>query len=188
MAPQAEAVAADKKSRARKAAIPPSLEAIAHRRLVDRINAYRELVAKAAAGPLNEEELGDASDLLAALQLPSFAWERDVAALRQHDELVRAAAEANRQQPEHERQARQLAETIARLDSELKAARAEHYTLANVKPMERIGLQQRINELRVLHPHILADADEAARMRLEAESKRRAALNRPETFTEGWST
>lgn len=167
---------------------PLTFEQITHKRMTERLTQYRTLVVKAAAGPLNAEELGEASDLLTAMGLPGYAWERDIAAQRQHDELVRAEAAAAKAQPEHERRALELVETIKRLDEELKAARAEHHVLASTKVMERIGLSQRINELNSTHPHLFMDPAHAAKMRLDARAKRHPTPGATERFAEGWST
>lgn len=162
---------------------PVTFDQVQRRRIVSRLAEYRELVAKAAAGTPTIEEMSRAGDLLAALGVPLRSWEKDLQAHRDYQQVVASEAEAAATRDADERRSAELVETIRRLEQELQAAKAEHYTVSHVRPMTRVGLAQRRNELTVAHGHLFRELDEAAEMRLADRGSVTINGNRS---SEGW--
>jgi hypothetical protein len=151
---------------------PVTFDEIARNRLRERIEAYREIVRRQASGDtLPTEDMAQAAELLDHLGLPYFAFERDVQAHREYVAASKGAAEAEAKRPANEKRLEEVTARIKAIESELKALRSEHYTLAEVEPMTRVSHQRMINELTFNHPHVLESIETAVQLRIDAKAK-----------------
>ena len=171
--------------RAATAAPPATFDDIARSKMRDTLAEYRGLVVKAASdNRLSSEELARVLDLLAYMGLPDFAWERDIKAQREHTANAACEAEAKAALPAAEARAAESTQRIKALELELKQLREQHWHDVNVLPRKIVSSGQRRNELAALNPHVFADIDEAARMRINDKNKGRPMPADPV----GWST
>lgn len=170
------------KTKTRKAE-PDSLtfEQIAERKLRDKLTAYRELVARAAAGEqLPEADLEAATELLSFLGLPSYSWARDCKAKGEYDAAVKAEAEARANRPAQEARLKAVMERLKALEKEVAELNAERHRLGPVTDNLLVFYGQRRRELETESPHVLAAMDDAVRFRLEQQQRRKGV-----TLTEG---
>jgi hypothetical protein len=171
-------------------AAPPTMEEIQERKTRERITAYRELVARAASGDrLNDADMEQASELLEALGLPPFAWARDVEGRREHDAV--AAEELRLRDAEPARRAREaeLNERITTLEAELKTLTLEQRNVVLGDQGRVLNVMRRLNELRMLHPHVLADIEQAVSWRMEQRLKAMTPTTPPgSSDVEGWGS
>jgi hypothetical protein len=166
-------------------ATPVTFDDIARDKMRETIIEYRGLVARAANDErLTADELARVLDLLTYLGLPDFAWDRDIAAKRDHDNNAAREAEARKRMPEAEARAAKSTERIKALEEELRKVREQHYRDVDVLPRTLIGYGQRLNELAALNPHVFANIDDAVRLRIDAKNKSRPMPAEPL----GWST
>ena len=177
-------------SKAEAPVAPTTFAEVASAKMAETLTKYRAFVARAAAGEsLDAEELGQVLESLAYLRLPEFAWDRDVSAQRDHTNTLAAIAQSESKTHAEEQRLAAVTERIKNVEEELKALRGEHYTLATVAPMTRVGNMQRRNELAANHPHLFLDVADAVRLRQEARDKaaglaRKQNTNEPKT---SWS-
>lgn len=179
------------KDRKRKTSEPLTMEQVQERKTRERITAYRELVARAAAGEqLPDDDLTTASDLLDALGLPPYAWARDVAGKREDDAVALDEARYREAEPARQQREADLGAKVAALESELKTLRQELRNVTTGEPMRLMNVLRRRNELRANHPHVLGDLEQAVGFRLQAKRK---GMPTPPTPTptgsvyDGWS-
>ncbi len=163
---------ASSKSETSTAVAPPQTFAeVAAGKMAETITKYREFVTRHANGEaLTGDELGTVVECLAYMRLPEYAWDRDVAAHREH--VAASQAVKAMQATKHDDAARltEITAKIKRLDEELKALRLEQYNLANVKDMQRVGHGQRLHELAANHPHLFLEINDAVRLRQDARN------------------
>jgi hypothetical protein len=169
----------------------PTFTEIAHGKMRDRIEAYRDYVARAAGGEkLPEADLGKVLELLEQMGLPDFAWARDVDAAKAF-----ALAKQDEQRMESERpadaaRAKALSERLAALEVEMQGVRGELYQVAEWKPSKLVDVMRRQHELEAGHPHVLGSLDVATELRVKAvERSRTIPASRPQgDRNTGWST
>ena len=177
------------KDRKRKTSEPLSMEQLQERNTRERLTAYRDLVARAAAGEqLRDDDLGTASDLLDALGLPPYAWARDVQAKRDDNTAVEQEARLRAAEPDRRARERDAAERVKALEDELKTMRQRLHEAATAEPMRLMGVMRQRNELRANHPHVLCDIGQAVVFRLQAKRKTMTpATTTGSSDAEGWS-
>jgi septal ring factor EnvC (AmiA/AmiB activator) len=170
------------KRRSKPAEPQMTLEEMAGAKLRETLEQYRHLVAEAADGEqFFQPQLEHVAGLLEHLRLPAFTFDRDVQALRKYRQLEAEAAsvEATRQQDADE--AKVLNAEIAAVTRRLAQARGRLHELTVVRPQLFIGLNRRLGELEVEHPHLLARLAKAMQLRLAAQQRQAAKPPR-----EGW--
>lgn len=156
-----------------------TLDQVAEQTLRDLLERYREQVEQAADGrQFLGDELGTVESLLRDLELPHFAWDRDVAALKKHRQLKAEADNLAANRPGQIEEAKLLQAEIPQIERRLAEARARLYTVTNVATSTMVGLDQRLAELRVNHPHILGTVDRAIELKMTARRKRAENLER----------
>lgn len=154
-----------------------TFEQIAERKMGERITAYREAVARVAAGEeLLPEELESVLEHLAYLDLPELAWRRDIAAHKTYTAAAAESAKLRKQRPENEARAAALFETLKRLREQVRQAESELYNCTSIVDSLQVGADRIINEHRVTHPHLFLDVADAVRLRLEARGKARKVV------------
>lgn len=169
------ATATAKRTKADEPAEPMTFEAIAHRKMGERIAAYRSIIERRAAGdPLTATDLEQAGELLERLGLPQYAFDRDVEAMRRHamvQSKVQSAADAA---PDHKARAAELGKRIEKAKKEL-AAMIEEQRQAVSKSNKPGAYAHTLTQLVHDHPHLLADIDTASRLRCEEMDRRKRA-------------
>lgn len=156
-----------------------TLDQVAEQNLRERLADYREQVEAAADGrQFDASELAIVEDLLRDLELPTYAWDRDVAALKKHRQLRAQADELQANRPAEIEEAKRLQAEIPHIERRLNEARAKLNELTNVRTATGVGLEQRLQELRVNHPHVLGSVDRAIELKLTARRKRAENLEK----------
>lgn len=156
-----------------------TLDQVAEQNLRELLGNYREQVEAAADGrQFDASDLAIVEDLLRDLELPTFAWDRDVAALKKHRQLRAQADQLQANRPAEIEEAKTLTAEIPHIERRLAEARAKLNELTNVRTATAVGLDQRLQELKVNHPHILGTVDRAVELKLTARRKRAENLER----------
>ena len=157
------------------AAEPITFAEIAHNRLRERLESYRELVRRHAAGQtMTVADMEQALELLEQLGLPQYAHERDVEAVarfKMASDKYQAAIDA---QPSHAIRATELAAEVEALQGKLKALREELH-FANAKANKPTAYGQTLLTMQHEFPHVLADINAAVRLRIEELDSRKRA-------------
>jgi hypothetical protein len=152
--------------------LPVTFDEIARRKMRERIVAYREIVTRRADGKtITVTDMEQLADLLDHLGLPGFAFERDAEAVlrfRAAAAKMQAAVDAV---PAAKQRAEELAAEIEAQRQRLVALREEH-RLAVAKGNKPQAYTASVVTLENEHPVVLAELDEAVRVRL-AELDRR---------------
>lgn len=176
-------------TKTKKAGPPPTMEEVQERKTRERLTAYRDLVARAAAGEqLRDDDMSTASDLLDGLGLPPYAWIRDVQAKRDDDAAAEQEAGLRAAEPDRLARERDAAERLKALEDELKTVRQRLHQAATVEPMRLMNVQRVRNELRANHPHVLCDIEQAVAFRLQAKRKATPPATTPgSSDADGWS-
>lgn len=145
------------------------------RKVRERIEQYRDIVQRRAAGAVvTMEDMGHAADLLELLGLPQYTFDRDVDAVQRFATAsgkVQAAADAA---PAYKQRAAELTVEIEQARKRLEALRDEQ-RIATAKANKASAYGQTITTLKHDHPHVLADLDEAVRFRVAELDRRRGA-------------
>ena len=164
-----------------------TLDEAVENRLRENLELYREYVARGARGEqLYGDELARIEATLTELGLPHFAWERDLQATKKHGVLTTELAKLDEAQPAAEAEAKQLAAEIPQIQRRLNEARGRLNELQKVRPATQIGLAQRLQELKVSHPHLFHTVGKAIEIRMEARRKLAAQQRPAELPKEGW--
>ena len=164
-----------------------TLDQAVENRLRENLELYREYVARGARGEqLYGDELARIEAVLTELGLPHFAWDRDVAAVKKHRTLTTELEKLDEAQPAAEAEAKQLAAEIPQIERRLNEARGRLNELQKVRPATQIGLAQRLQELRVNHPHLFHSIAKAVELKMEARRKVAAQQRQAEMPKEGW--
>lgn len=151
---------------------PLTMEQLQEKKLRERLVTYRDLVKRAAAGErLPDDDMATAADILDALRLPPYSWARDVQAQRDDDAAAERESQLRAAGPEREARERDLTERVTTMERELNRLRLELRSVATGEPMRLVTVMQRRNELRVNHPHLLGDIEQAVVFRLQATRK-----------------
>ena len=154
----------------------PSFEEIALRRVAQKLQEYRKIVATHAAGErLTVPQMERTAELLEELGLPDFAFVRDAesvnryaAARAKHENAVAGNADAVATAEQLRLKLETAKKQVAELQTALHAAHA--------KTNKPEAYRQTLQQLEIEHPHILAPIDEAARLRCDELSRRRRVL------------
>ena len=153
---------------------PVTFEEIARKKLRERIEAYRGFVQRHAAGELlDETEMTQAAELLDHLGLPQYAFERDAKALINHARSLAKWEAYVANEPQMRERGKALTVEIKALAEKLNAAKAEVHRIELGSGMKAAAYGQTVNELRVNHPHVLADLDTAVQLRIEELDRRK---------------
>jgi hypothetical protein len=163
---------ADSESAAATAA-PITFAEIAKNKTRERLEAYRQIVHRRADGEmLSVADMERAGELLDQLGLPLYTFDRDADAVRRF-RLVRdkyqAAVDAV---PESQRQTAELAAEIESLKQRV-ASLQERHRIASAKAGKPAAYSQTVAMLQLDHPHVLADIDKAAELRIADLDRRR---------------
>jgi hypothetical protein len=152
-----------------------TFEQLAEKRLREKLEQYRAYVSKTAAGAqLPEEELSEVLELLEALELPQYAWDRDVEAARRFDRVRGWLNEAETTEQATNEKIGAAWALVQKLEQDLRSAREQH-RLAQGKQMKRVGKLQTFHELNANHPHLFWEIDRAVAARLESRAQRLSA-------------
>lgn len=152
--------------------LPVTFDEIARRKVRERIVAYREIVTRRADGKtITVTDMEQAGDLLDHLGLPGFAFDRDAEAVLKFRAAAAKLQGAVDAVPAAKQRAEQLAAEIEVQRQRLVALREEH-RLAVAKSHKPSAYTASVMTLENEHPTVLADLDEAVRLRL-AELDRR---------------
>lgn len=148
---------------------PPTFADIAKKKLRKRLTEYRALVERAVEGEqLREEDLVNAFDCLTSMGIPPYAFDRDVAGVKDHARNLQRWTEWQEREPADRERGRQVAEEIATLTKRLNELKTEAHRLSVGVGMRAASCLQRVNELKALHPHVLLPIDEAVEVRAKA--------------------
>lgn len=167
------------KTRGRKAeaSAPPTLADVARRKMVAHLETYRGLLRRQADGEsLTDEELSVVTEALEALGLPDWCWPRDQEALQRHavaHAKFKAAADA---EPANRDRAAELTSEVEALQAKLAGMR-EELRRAQAGANKSVAYGATLAQLAAEHPHVLADLDDAAQLRLDELSKRRGGVS-----------
>ena len=160
-----------------------TFEQLAEKRLREKLERYRAYVSKAAAGAqLPEEELSEVLELLEALELPQYAWDRDVHASRQFDRVRAWLEDAKANEGAIIERIRAAWQLVQKLEQDLRAARVEHRA-SEAQQMKQVGKLQAFHELNANHPHLFRDIDQVVAARLASRAQRLSPV--PATTTGG---
>lgn len=154
-----------------------TLDQVAERNLRTKLTNYREEVTRAADGDhFHGDDLGRVEAMLTDLELPHFAWERDVAALKKHRHLSQQLADVESRRPADLEEAATLTKEIAHIERRLAEARGRLNEVTRVSSNLAVGLSQRLCELESNHPHVLGDVEWAVGIKMAARKKRAESL------------
>ncbi len=155
--------------------VPVTFEEIAQRRTRERLESYRELIRRHAAGEtMNVADMEKVLELLDLLGLPEFAHARDVQAMQRFKiatDKYQAAIDA---QPAHAIRASELVVEVEATQKKLVMLR-EQLHHENAKRNKPAAYDQTLKQLQHDHPHVLADLDLAVRLRTEELDRRKRA-------------
>jgi hypothetical protein len=165
---------ATKSKPAAAAPVPPiTFDEINRRRVRERVEAYRDIVTRHAAGEtITVADMEQAGELLEHLGLPQYTFDRDVQALQRANatrDKLQAALDA---QPANAKRAADLAIEIDAMRAKLETLREEHRR-ATVGANKGTAYDHTLRQLAVEHPHVLADLDTAVQLRIEALDHRK---------------
>jgi hypothetical protein len=154
-------------------ATPITFADIAKAKAREKLEAYRGIVQRRADGEvLSVADMERAAELLDQLGLPLFTFDRDAEAIRrfrQARDKYQAAADAV---PENQRRAAELPEEIAAAKSRWLTLQ-EEYRLAMARVAKPAAYLSSVQMISLDHPHLLADLDEAAELRIAELDRRR---------------
>lgn len=165
---------ATKKTDKPQADLPPvSFAEIAARKMRERIEAYRDLVQRHAAGEVLEPQHYErASELLEQLGLPDYAFSRDAEAMQRHNRTHQKWAAAVESEPVARARAEELHREIQQLTAKVRAANEELRITQNV-PGKITSYAATLAQLAADHPQVLAGIDTAVRLRVDELNRRR---------------
>lgn len=155
---------------------PITFAELAKSKASERLQAYRDIVKRRAGGDvLNVAEMELAATLLDQLGLPLYAFERDTEAWSRFNLAQAKYQAAVDAVPESERRAAELTVEIAAAKSQLLKLQEEHRR-ATGRVGKPAAYSQSLAMIKLDHPHLLADLDEAAELRIaELDRRRRGA-------------
>jgi hypothetical protein len=154
-------------------AVPVTFAEINARKVRERIESYREIVTRYAAGnTMTVEDMERAAELLEHLGLPQYAFTRDAEALQRAKvtgDKLQAALDG---QPANAQRAADLAVEIEALRKKLETLREEHRR-ASAGASKGGAYDHTLRQLAHEHPHVLADLDTAVQHRIEELDRRK---------------
>jgi hypothetical protein len=152
---------------------PVSFDEIARKRISERIEAYRALVQRYAAGEqMAEADLNQAAELMEQLGLPQYAFNRDAEAIQRHARTHAKWAAAIENEPASRERSRVLAGEIADTEKKLRALREEAHRV-NGAAGKSSSYSNTLAQLAADHPQVIADIDTAVRVRIDELNRRR---------------
>ena len=156
-----------------------TLDQVVEQRLREMLESYREYVEKAATGEqVYGDDLARVESLLGDMELPVYAWARDVEALKKQRHLTIQLEEAEARRPAEVKEAEQLAADIPHIERRLAEARGRLNELTAVRTNTIVGLHQRLQELRMNHPHVLGSVEKAIELKMAKRKQRADSLER----------
>ena len=154
-------------------AVPVTFAEINARKVRERIESYREIVTRYAAGnTMTVEDMERAAELLEHLGLPQYAFTRDAEALQRAKVTGGKLQAALDGQPANAQRAADLAVEIEALRKKLETLREEHRR-ASAAAGKGGAYDHTLRQLAVEHPTVLADLDTAVRYRIEELDRRK---------------
>ena len=154
-------------------AVPVTFAAINARKVRERIESYREIVTRYAAGStMTVEDMERAAELLEHLGLPQYAFTRDAEALQRAKVTGGKLQAALDGQPANAQRAADLAVEIEALRKKLEMLREEHRR-ASAAAGKGGAYDHTLRQLAAEHPTVLADLDTAVRYRIEELDRRK---------------
>jgi len=154
-------------------AVPITFAEINARKVRERIEAYRGIVGRHAAGEmLTVEAMEQAAELLDQLGLPQYAFTRDAEAMQRAKATGSKLQAALDGQPANAARAADLTVEIETLRKKLEMLREEHRR-ASAGASKGTAYDQTLRQLAHDHPHVLADLDTAVRLRIEELDRRK---------------
>ncbi|MFM8496573.1 MAG: hypothetical protein ACKOEM_13785 [Planctomycetia bacterium] len=161
--------------------VPVTFDEIARRRVGERIEEYRAIVTRRAAGEtLGMADMERAGELLDLLGLPLYSFDRDTYAvqrMRATADKMKAATDAA---PGHKQRAAELAVEIDVLRKKLEALREEH-RIAAAKGSKPGAYTHTVAQLKHDHPTVLADLTTAVQLRIEELDRRKRSTTEAAT-------
>ena len=159
------------------AAEPVTVEMIATKRLRERIEAYRALVARHAAGEmLTVDDMERVSELLEQIGLPDFAFARDADALNRHAKAHGKWTAFVADEPRQRERGKEVMAEIKATTERLNLLRTEAHRIEIVTGSKITAYRTSMIQLAAEHPHVLGSIDEAVRLRGEALARRRSPV------------
>jgi hypothetical protein len=153
--------------------VPVTFAAINARKVRERIESYREIVTRYAAGStMTVEDMERAAELLEHLGLPQYAFTRDAEAMQRAKatgDKLKAAIDA---QPANAQRAADLTVEIEALRRKLETLREEHRR-ASAAAGKGGAYDHTLRQLAHEHPHVLADLDTAVQIRIDELDRRK---------------
>jgi len=154
-----------------------SFSEIARERLTKRLSEYRAFVDRRAAGEtLDHEQTEQLLDVMQALDLPEFAFERDASAVTSFRKTSAKWEAIVDDEPRLRVRGRELMAEIKAATAHLNTLRTEAHKIEVVTGSKAVGYQSAANQLRNDHPHVLLPLETAVRLRSEALARRRAPV------------
>jgi len=154
-------------------AVPVTFAEINARKVRERIESYREIVGRQAAGEvLSVADMERAAELLEHLGLPQYAFTRDAEAMQRAKvtgDKLKAAIDA---QPANAQRAADLTVEIEALRKKLEMLREEHRR-ASAGASKGTAYDHTLRQLAHEHPHVLADLDTAVQIRIDELDRRK---------------
>lgn len=155
--------------------LPVTFAEINRRRVQERLEGYREIVTKRAAGEaLTVADMERAGELLDLLGLPGYTFDRDYEAVQRFNSIREKYDAAVAAVPAHTQRAAELTVEIETLRKKLDAMREEQ-RIAKARADKPGIYSHTVKQLEHDHPHVLADIDTAVRVRI-AELDRRKQI------------
>jgi AcrR family transcriptional regulator len=159
------------------AAEPVTLEQIATKRLRERIEAYRALVARHAAGEmLTVDDMERVAELLEQIGLPDYAFTRDADAINRHAKAHGKWTDFVADEPRQRERGKEVMAEIKAASERLAALKAEAHRIEIVTGSKITAYHTSMIQLAAEHPHVLGSIDEAVRLRGEALARRRSPV------------
>jgi hypothetical protein len=153
--------------------LPVTFDEINRRKVRERLEAYRDIVNRHAGGePVTVADMEKAGELLELLGLPQYCFERDCEAVLRDKASRDKLAAAMQAQPEAIKRAADLAAEIEVLTKKLPAVREEHRR-ASAAINKPAGYEQSLRQMAAEHPHLFADLEAAASLRIEELDRRK---------------
>jgi hypothetical protein len=155
--------------------LPVTFAEINRRRVQERLENYREIVTKRAAGEaLTVGDMERASELLDLLGLPGYTFDRHFEAMQRFNSIREKYDSAVAAVPANTQRAAELAVEIETLRKKLDAMREEQW-IAKARASKPGIYSHTVKQLEHDHPHVLADIDTAVRVCI-AELDRRKQI------------
>jgi hypothetical protein len=156
---------------------PVTFAEISRERLTKRVSEYRDFVNRRASGEtLDHEQTEQLLDVMEALGLPEFAFERDAAATVSFRKTTAKWEAFVADEPKLRERGRELMGEIKTATERLNVLRTEAHRIEVVTGSKAAGYRTALNQMTNDHPHILLPIEDAVRLRSEALARRRTPV------------